>query len=404
MGVFFLSTVLNFLDRQVLAALAPTIKSEFHLTNAQYGGVLSVFGFAYALVAPFMGWLIDRSGVRWGMSVAVGVWSLAGMTTAVGRSFGELLGCRMILGAGESAGMPGLAKANSQYLKPSEYAISLAANGIAITLGSSAAPLLVAAIAPSFGWRSVFFLTGVIGVAWVPLWRFVTERAGPEDTPSNGGPTYRIMPLLFDQRLWGLTISNALIMTVYTVWTGWTTLYFVEQLHLTSLEANQNYTWLPPLFGTLGAFFGGWLVYRWIGRGEEPVTARLRSCWISAAFVLVTAAIPLAELTQYQARWATAAICLSMFWAMNLQATVHILPIDVFGTTHAAFTVSIQSFSFGLVQTFLSPLIGVTVDHFGFTSVCLVLSVLPLLGMWILAVSLKTHSAVTRDAFIAVAR
>src|SRR5215467_2499998 len=102
-GVFVLSTSLNYIDRQLLAALAPTLKSEFHLNNAQYGQVQSVFALAYACVAPFAGWFVDAVGLTIGTSISVVVWSLASAATALFTSFAGLLGCRTVLGAAEAA-------------------------------------------------------------------------------------------------------------------------------------------------------------------------------------------------------------------------------------------------------------------------------------------------------------
>lgn len=393
-GVFVLSTSINMLDRQVFAALAPTIKRALGISSADYGVMISAFGLAYATCAPVSGWLIDRVGLGFGLSLAVGLWSLSGMVTGFARSLGSLVGCRAMLGVGESAGMPALAKTNAIYLPPSEFTLSLAVNNIALTLGSSGAPLLVATIAPVFGWRAVFIFTGAAGLLWIPLWILVSRH----EVPVRAGrePCLRLHKLLEDPRLWGLIISNALIMTVYTVWSNWTTLYFVKQLHLDEIDANRHYVWIPPIGAMLGGFFGGWLSYRWINRGMDPAMSRLRGSWLAATFILVTAFIPLIS----SAVWATIAISTAMFWAMSLQMNVHILPVDIFGSEWAGRTVSALAASYGLMQMFVSPVIGAVIDRYGFSAVCLCLSVLPLLGVWVLKVSVR----VTRPIMVDTAR
>src|SRR6202049_992498 len=126
LSVFVFSTALNYLDRLLLAALAPTLKSEFHLSNTQYGGVISVFSIVYALTAPVAGWFIDRVGLNAGITVSMAVWSLAGMATGWTRSFGGLLASRTVLGIGEAAGIPCAGKANGAYLQPRELAFGTA--------------------------------------------------------------------------------------------------------------------------------------------------------------------------------------------------------------------------------------------------------------------------------------
>src|SRR5579871_4769266 len=144
LGIFVISTALNYLDRLLLAALAPTLKGEFHLSNTQYGGVISVFSIVYALTAPVAGWFIDRVGLNAGITVSMAVWSAAGMASGT------------VLGIGEAAGIPCAGKANGLYLQPREFAFGTALNQVGITIGSIAAPLMVAAMAPVYGWRSVF--------------------------------------------------------------------------------------------------------------------------------------------------------------------------------------------------------------------------------------------------------
>jgi len=84
-GVFVLSSSLNYLDRQLLSALAPTLRSEFRLNNQQYGMIVSAFSIVYAVIAPAAGWFIDRVGLNLGASIAVALWSVAGSATALTR-------------------------------------------------------------------------------------------------------------------------------------------------------------------------------------------------------------------------------------------------------------------------------------------------------------------------------
>jgi ACS family hexuronate transporter-like MFS transporter len=387
LSVFVLSTALNYLDRLLLAALAATLKAEFHLSNTQYGGVISVFSIVYALAAPMAGWFIDRVGLNVGITVSMAVWSLAGIRTGMTQSFGGLLAARTVLGIGEAAGIPCAGKANSIYLQPRELAFGTALNQVGITIGSIAAPLMVAAMAPLYGWRSVFAVCGALGFVWIPLWWAIAKRfpARPADTASSRGG---IANILRDGRIWGLAAANALVMTLYTLWTNWTTLYFVEQHHLTERQANEHFAWIPPVFATLGGFAGGWMAFRSIksgGAGSDVLRARLRICWVAAVVLLLTAAVPLMPTPAL----AAALISFSFFWCLAISTNLYAMPIDFFGAGHAAFAVSILTASYGLMQTVLSPLIGSMVDHFGFPMVCVVLSVMPLAGIALLRASTR---------------
>ena len=378
-SVFVLSSSLNYLDRQLLAALAPTVRGEFQLNNEQYGLVISSFSIVYAVVAPAAGWFIDRVGLNLGAGISVALWSLAGSATAWTRSFSGLLACRTLLGAAEAAGIPATGKANATYLEPRELALGTAFNQVGITLGSVAAPLIVTLMQPRYGWRSTFALCGALGFLWIPLWLFTSKRASAQR--SEQSPVRRCGGhLLRDPRFWGLALANAFVMTLYALWSNWTTLYFVQERHMTQAEANRQFAWIPAVFATAGGFFGGVMSYRWIRAGMNVLRARLRICWISAVILLATAAVPLMP---YPAL-AAAAISLSFFWTLAISTNVYALPIDLFGPARAGLGVAALTSSFGLMTAFLSPWIGSVVDRVGFTPVCVALSITPLIGISIL--------------------
>ena len=390
LSIFIFSTALNYLDRLLLAALAPTLKNEFHLSNTQYGGVISVFSLVYAVMAPVAGWFIDRVGLNTGITISMAVWSLAGVATGLTRSFGGLLASRTVLGIGEAAGIPCAGKANGVYLQPRELAFGTALNQVGITVGGIAAPLMVAVMAPIYGWRSVFVVCGALGFLWIPLWWFTAKKIpAPKMEPATAPSGIAI--ILRDRRIWGLAVANALVMTLYTLWTNWTTLYFVEQHHLSETQANENFAWIPPVFATLGGFAGGWMAFRSIRAGADVVGARMRICWLAAGVLLLTAAIPLMP----SPAPAAALISFSFFWCLAISTNLYAMPIDFFGARHAAFGVSILTSSYGLMQTVLSPAIGAMVDHWGFPAVCIALSVMPLAGISILRVTTRTTTPVT---------
>jgi len=378
-GVFVLSSSLNYLDRQLLAALAPTLRGEFQWTNQQYGLVVSAFAIVYALVAPAAGWFIDRVGLNLGAGIAVAVWSIAGSLTAWTRSFSGLLACRTILGAAEAAGIPAAGKASATYLEPRELALGTAFNQVGITLGSVAAPLIVAAMAPRYGWRSTFALCGALGFLWIPLWLFTAKRI-PARPVENRSVTTHAWDVIRDRQIWGLALANLFVMMLYSLWSNWTTLYFVEERHLTVDQANRDFAWIPPVFATAGGFFGGVVTYRWIRAGMDVIRARMRICWISAVILLATAAVPLMP----HPALAAAAISLSFFWTLAISTNVYAMPIDLFGPAHAGLGVAALTCSFGLMTAFLSPWIGGVVDRVGFAPVCVVLSAMPLVGVGLL--------------------
>ena len=377
-GVILLATSLSFLDRQVLAALAPLLKVEFRLSNEGYGYVVSAFSLSYAFFAPAAGWFIDRVGLNRGVTLAVGLWSLAAAATGWSRDVAGLLICRAALGMAEAGGIPASSKAIAVYLAPGERAVGSALNQVGITIGMVAAPLAAGGLAGWYGWRAAFVATGLLGLAWIPLWLATARRipaAAPQDAPAPSPAPVK------DLRLWGLAAANFLMMTVYSLWMNWTTVFLVSGHGLTQAQANRWLAWIPPVFASAGGLFGGWMSLRWARGGAPLYQARLRAAAASAVFLLTTAAVPWAP----GAVPATALICLSFFMAVSMSVNIYTMPLDLFGAGRAAFAVSILTASYGLMQTAVSPLFGWTIDRHGFAPVCAVCGVLPLAAAGLLA-------------------
>jgi MFS transporter, ACS family, hexuronate transporter len=213
LAVFVLSSALNYLDRQTLTTLAPVLRDEFHLSHAEYGWILAAFSLAYAAAAPFAGMFIDRAGLNRAVSLAVGLWSGAGIATGLTTGLGGLVGCRAVLGVAEAAGIPAAGKAIHHYLKPAERALGNALNQAGVSLGSMAALPLAAWLAGTAGWRSAFLITGSLGLLWIPLWNWTARCA---DAPVAAQPPSAVgSGILFDRRLWAFVASNALGMVGY---------------------------------------------------------------------------------------------------------------------------------------------------------------------------------------------
>ena len=235
LAVFVLSTAINILDRATLAALAPVLKQEFDLTNAQYGWITSAFNLTYAASAPFAGMLIDSFGLNRVISLAVGLWSFAGIATGFTSGLGGLVGCRAVLGVAEAAGIPAAGKAIHRYLLRGERALGNAVNQAGVSLGQIIAPVLATWIAVRYGWRPAFVVTGVLGLAWIPLWNWSAGRvpAAEAPKPHEGAGA----DMLGDPRLWVFVIANALSMMGYYLWFNWTTLYMMTAHGLTLQKA-----------------------------------------------------------------------------------------------------------------------------------------------------------------------
>ncbi len=374
-SIFALASAWNYLDRQTLANAAPRIIAEFHLSNTDYGWLLSAFSLSYTFASPAVGWFLDRLGLETGIVWAVGLWSLATAFCGWSRSLPQLIGSRVFLGIWESAGIPAAGKLNAIYLEPKNRAVGAAVTQVGLTLGSIGAPLLVGAMA---GWRSPFFVCAALGLAWIPLWIAVRRRVRPFEEVPPQRESGAFLRLVKDRRLAALVAANILWMGIYSLWSNWTTIYLVRNFGLTT-EAASRYAWIPPIASMLGAFAGGWISRRAIDKGMPPVQARVLATLVSAIGCLMTVLVPLSPTPL----WAALAISASNFWVTAGSTNIYTIPLDIWGGRHAGTAISALVFAYGLLQTVISPVIGSLVDHVGFTPVCWLFA-LPPFAAWLL--------------------
>jgi len=372
--IFVFSSVLNYLDRQVLATMVDIWRTrpEFPFTYDDYGVLLSVFSLAYALSALFIGWFIDRVGLNRGAAIAVAVWAIASIGTGMSHSVHELLFWRALLGVAEASGVSAAGKAVGMYLLPKERAVGSAMSQLGLSLGAGLAPRFAVYFAYQYSWHWTFFAVGLLSMAWIPVW-LITARLIPptlDSKPVAGANSFR---LLADPKLWALILANAFSMTIYSLWTNWPPTYLIRTHHLTPPQA-ANYTWIVPICGYFGAMLGGFFSWRLIRNGMSPVAARKRACLISCCFLLGTMAIPLLPTPAL----ATAGMSLSYFWICAWSTNHYTLPIDIYGPDRAAFGIGSLIFAYGGMQTIVSRPVAQVVERYGFQPICLLFSLLPL--------------------------
>ncbi len=191
-SIFIFATMLNYLDRSVMNALAPTLEATFHFDNKQFGWIISAFSIAYAFTAPVAGLFIDRVGLNIGAMIAVTAFSCVGAGTGLAGSIRGLLVNRIIFGVSAASGLPLFGKANGyRYLEPSERAFGTAMNQIGISLGGTLClvPLIVAqgyGRLRGYPWQTSFILCGALGLIWVPVLGVRGEKGSGEGDGSRG--------------------------------------------------------------------------------------------------------------------------------------------------------------------------------------------------------------------------
>lgn len=173
--LLFTGTVINYLDRQVIGLLKPTLELEFHWSETDFANLISAFSFAYAIGLLISGKFIDKVGTKIGYSVAVVVWSAAGMAHALAKTVTGFAIARASLGLGEAGNFPAAVKAVTEWFPKKERALATGIFNSGTAIGGVVALILVPLIMQNYGWKEVFIITGALGFVWLAFWLWLYE-------------------------------------------------------------------------------------------------------------------------------------------------------------------------------------------------------------------------------------
>lgn len=388
-GLLFCATALSFLDRQVLSVLAPKLTVELGLSNTVYSRVVFAFVLSYTLMFAIGGRLIDALGVRLGMALAVGVWSLASAAHALASGAWSLGAARFFLGVGEGACFPAATKGAVEWMRPERRALAVGVANGGSAFGAVLAPPLTVWWTTAFGWRGAFIATALLGLLWLAAWRMAFRglpRAVEAGTVSAARRGVGFGQLLARPAVRRLAAARFFFDPVFYFYMFWIPQYLSRQRGV-SLEAIGNLTWIP--FFVLGVMniaagrVSDWLV----ARGWEPRRARLTLMGIAA---LLTVASWLASLAGTVAM-AIALMSVLMFahgiWIANFITLIG----DTVAPEEIGTAVGLTGTCGGIAGMISSLVVGPVVDQYSFAPVFLASSLLYPAAWLILAIP-RNHS------------
>ena len=327
-GLLFMATVINYVDRQTLSILSTTLRKELQLSDSDYANCVTAFLASYAVMYSVSGRIIDHIGVRSGAAICVVWWSVAAALTGLARGAFSLGFFRFLLGIGEPGIFPAGMKACGEWFprKLRGTAIGIFSSGSAI--GAIIAAPLIVWMTTLFGWRAAFVLPGLVGlVVWLPLWWFFYRTpAQTIITPAeaqllqadhNVGVRRPWLQLLRERKVWALVLGRVGSDPVWYLYLFWLPDYFQRVRHMSLVEIG-IYAWIPFLFADLGAVCGGFISDRLIRRGWSAPRGRF------AVLTCIAALAPLGAFVGYMESTgaAIAITCLIAFlcqaWSTNM--------------------------------------------------------------------------------------
>ena len=197
-ALLFLLAAITYLDRVCISVAGPRIQEYLHIGPQQWGWVVGVFAISYGAFEIPGGWMADRFGPRVVLTRIVLWWSAFTALTGAISSYPALLLTRFWFGAGEAGAFPNATASIASWFPTSERGRTFGSLSVAMQIGGGLSPLLVVPIQMRYGWRTSFYIFGLVGAAWAIVW-FWWFRNNPREKRSIstselreiGGPPMR---------------------------------------------------------------------------------------------------------------------------------------------------------------------------------------------------------------------
>jgi len=302
-AMLFAATTINYMDRQVLGLLKPTLMHSvadhgIGLTEKSYGTVIAFFTLFYALGQLGAGRFVDKVGTRIGYICIMALWSLSAMGHALVNSVLQLGIARACLGIGESGNFPAANKANAEWFPQKERSLSFGIFNCGANVGVILATLLVPPVTLMFGWHAAFLITGFLSASWIVLW-FVKYHKPTEhpklsaaelayinqDPPEKPGPSTPWIKLFGFRQTWAYAIPKFLTDPIWWFYLYWLPGYFSDKFHLSLVGLG-----LPILIvynaSAIGSIYGGYLPASFIRMGLSAQRARTAAMLLCACLVV----------------------------------------------------------------------------------------------------------------------
>lgn len=401
-ALLFFATTVNYLDRQVLSLLKPSLEKEFNWTNTDYADIAAMFQLIYAISLLFAGRIIDKLDTKKGFAWAIVIWSVGAIIHALAIPIGEKLNfvlgwvgiasvpvsilgfmfSRAVLGIGESGNFPAAIKATAEYFPKKERSFATGIFNSGSNVGAILAPLSVPWIAANWGWEAAFLIIGAIGFLWLVFWLIFYDKpeeqkrlskaeydyiyADQEDHSGKyvaGGDTKKVswFHLLTYRQTWAFTVGKFMTDGVWWFFLFWLPAYLNDQYHISgmAIQVPLAVLYSMTMFGSIG---GGYFPAYFIKKGYTPYDGRMKAMLLIAFIPLVVLA---AQPLGYISYWMPVLLIgvgasAHQAWSANIFTTVS----DMFPKKAVGSIVGIGGMAGGIGGVLITKLGGYLFDHY----------------------------------------
>jgi ACS family hexuronate transporter-like MFS transporter len=311
-GLIFLATVINYIDRSALAIMwggidkEGTIAHSLQLTKEDYALILNIFMVAYALGQLFSGKLFDKVGTRIGYVISIGVWGISSFMHSTVRGLFSLAFFRSTLGLSEAGNWPGGVKSNAEWFPIKERAIAQGLFNAGASIGSVIAPPLIATLFVAFGWRYTFMIVGSFGILWIIPWLLI-NKAGPKKHPwiteeeqkyiiegqskadqnaTEATKGLSLKEILSHKESWAVVVGRFFLEPIWWLFVGWMPIYLFDVYGFNVKEVGM-FLWVPYVGAAIGSIAGGYVSGKIIAKSNSIDKGRKTTILIGGIIMLL---------------------------------------------------------------------------------------------------------------------
>ncbi|MED5547287.1 MAG: MFS transporter [Pseudomonadota bacterium] len=295
--LLFAATAVNYVDRQMIGVLKPTLEAEFNWSESDFAGIIFWFQLAYAIGYLSFGKVVDALGARLGYTIAIVIWTISHVAHGFASGVTSFAAARFGLGIGESGNFPAGIRAVTDWFPQKERAFAIGLFNAGANVGAILTPLIVPLLVLWFDWRMAFFVTGLFGVAWLAAWWAIyrhpseharitrEELAWIQQDPADPIEKIGWSRLLIVRETWAYALGKFLIDPIWWFFLFWLPGYLFERYDL-DLKTFGLPLAAIYLISDFGSIAGGWMSSKLIKAGRTPNFARKLTMFVCAVCVL----------------------------------------------------------------------------------------------------------------------
>jgi len=371
---------ISYFDRQTLPVAISAIQKNIPISNQEFSYLQTAFLLSYAALYAIGGRLLDRLGTRRGFMIIMLWWSVACALHGLAQGFGLLLAARFLLGMGEGGAFPAAVRVVSEWIAPAERSTAMGIINAGTAVGSVLAPPLIGIVLLNIGWRAVFVMAGMLGIAWV-IWWMASYRGGNPLVSINTLDARELAKQLTFGEIVSMSNVRSLVFAKFMSDSAWYFLLFWLPKYLYDargfdIKHVSYYAWIPYAASGVGSFVGGYYSSRLLRNGASLDKARKVALGLSAAFMPIVMLVPLVPV-----QWSIAIFSVAFFCQQSWSGLIMTVPADIFPLSAVGTVSGLVGFGGAIGGAIFGVVAGYLLGHgFGYGTLFVLVGTFHLIG------------------------